>query len=901
MTRVSSTPTPITDFILGQDKIDLSFLKVSDLASLTPFMTQVGEDTVISLGYDGDNETIVLKNVNKDALTAANFVFYTAAVAVNATGTGFSDVLFGGSIADTLVGGDGTDTLVGGAGNDRLTGGDGTDTLWGGLGNDIFAYSGREFDADTIADFILGQDKIDLSFLKVSDLASLTPFMTQVGEDTVISLGYDGDDETIVLKNVNKDALTASDFVFYTSAIAVNATGTGFSDVLFGGSIADTLAGGDGTDTLVGGAGDDRLTGGDGTDTLWGGLGSDTFAYSGREFDADTIADFILGQDKIDLSFLKVSDLASLKPFMTQVGNDTVISLGYDGDDETIILKNVNKDALTAANFVFYTAAVAVNATGTGFSDVLFGGSIADTLVGGDGTDTLVGGAGNDRLTGGDGTDTLWGGLGSDIFAYSGREFDADTIADFILGQDKIDLSFLKVSDLASLTPFMTQVGNDTVISLGYDGDDETIILKNINKNALTAGDFVFYTSAIAVNATGTGFSDVLFGGVVADILSGGSGSDTLVGGAGDDLFRGGTGGDRFFGGTGTDTVSYFGTAAAVTVNLLTGTATGGEAQGDTFNGVENVTGTGFNDTLIGNAGANRLQGQDGNDSLQGGDGNDVLIGGTGADRLDGGAGVDTVSYFGTAGAVTVDLGTGKGTGGEAQYDTLIGIENVNGGQGNDTLAGNAGANVLAGYEGNDVLRGGGGADRLDGGTGTDTVSYFTSGTGIGINLASGTGSGGDAQGDVLVSIENVSGSQGNDVLTGSAGANTLQGWDGSDVLTGAGGKDMLTGGAGADRFVYGTITDSVVGTNADRITDFSRAQGDKIDLSAIDANWGVAGNQAFTFIGTGLFTHQAGQLRFAIFEGQTIIAGDVNGDGTSDFHVVLTNGVSLQTSDFVL
>ena len=160
-------------------------------------------------------------------------------------------------------------------------------------------------------------------------------------------------------------------------------------------------------------------------------------------------------------------------------------------------------------------------------------------------------------------------------------------------------------------------------------------------------------------------------------------------------------------------------------------------------------------------------------------------------------------------------------------------------------------------------------------------------------NLAAGTASGGFAQGDVLASIENVNGSSFNDTLTGSSAAN---------ALGGLAGRDTLTGGAGADSFIYKAISDSAVGANADRITDFSHAQGDRIDLSAIDANGGGLGNAAFTFIGTGLFTGVAGQLRYAVTSpGVTTIAGDVNGNGTSDFHITLTGNLTLVAGDFVL
>ncbi|WP_395682658.1 calcium-binding protein, partial [Inquilinus sp.] len=834
-----------------------------------------------------------LKGVNKDSLTAGNFVFYTDAIANNQTGTDFADYLFGSKINDTLSGGNSFDTLVGGAGNDTLTGGDGDDDLWGGAGGDIFKYNGRAFDEDTIHDFDLAVDKIDLSFLKVSDLASIAPFMTQVGDDTVIKFQFSGDDETIILKGVNKDSLTAGNFVFYTDAIANNQTGTDFADFLFGSKINDTLSGGNSFDTLVGGAGNDTLTGGDGDDDLWGGTGADIFKYNGRAFDEDTIHDFNLATDKIDLSFLKVSDLASLTPFMTQVGDDTVIKFQFSGDDETIILKGVNKDSLTAGNFVFYTDAIANNQTGTDFADYLFGSKVNDTLSGGNSFDTLVGGAGNDTLIGGDGDDDLWGGTGGDIFKYNGRAFDEDTIHDFVLNVDKIDLSFLKVSDLASLTPFMTQVGDDTVIRLSFSGDDETIILKGVNKNALTANNFIFYTDAVANNQTGTDFSDYLFGSKVNDTLSGGNSFDTLVGGAGDDTLRGGNGADSLFGGAGTDTATYFGTAAAITVNLLTGVGSGGEAQGDTFNGVENVLGSLAGDVITGNASANLLKGYEGNDRLSGGDGNDTLIGGVGTDILNGGAGLDLVSYADSTRGVTVNLATGVGSGGTASGDTLASIEAVDGSAYADTLIGSDAANTLHGGAGNDTLRGGAGADTLDGGTGFDLVTYFDSTRGVTVNLATGIGSGGTASGDTLVSIEAVNGSAYGDTLIGSAAANTL---------TGGLGKDVLTGGGGADRFVFGAVSHSAAGSaNADQITDFNHAQGDRIDLSAIDANGGAAGDQAFSFLGTGAYTGVAGQLRYVVSGSDVVIAGDVDGDKVSDFNIVLNHVGSLVASDFVL
>jgi len=195
------------------------------------------------------------------------------------------------------------------------------------------------------------------------------------------------------------------------------------------------------------------------------------------------------------------------------------------------------------------------------------------------------------------------------------------------------------------------------------------------------------------------------------------------------------------------------------------------------------------------------------------------------------------------------------------------------------------------------VLRGGAGADELIGGTGSDTASYYGATTAVTVNLQTGTGS----DGDTLSGVENVNGGKGGDSLTGNAGANALAGYEGNDTLRGGAGLDFLAGGTGADRFVYTALGDSAVGANADRITDFSHAQGDRIDLSAIDANTALAGNQAFSFIGSGLYTGVAGQLRFAQSGGNTTIAGDINGDGTSDFHIIVKGTIALQASDFVL
>jgi len=282
-----------------------------------------------------------------------------------------------------------------------------------------------------------------------------------------------------------------------------------------------------------------------------------------------------------------------------------------------------------------------------------------------------------------------------------------------------------------------------------------------------------------------------------------------------------------------------------------------------------------------------------------------ATIGADAARRTLGDAGgVDTINGAALTGSAVIDLAAGAATiaGRPVTFAAGTMIENAITGDGADEITGGSGVNHLSSGRGNDILRGGAGADVLDGGAGIDLASYYGSWIRVVVNLTTATASGGDAQGDSLTRIENLSGSQVGDALFGSAGANTLSGWWGDDLIVGVGGQDTLAGGAGADRFAYGSTWESQVGAGSDRITDFSHAQGDKVDLSVMDANAGLAGNQAFTFIGTRLYSHHAGELRFAVTDPTTTtIAGDINGDGVSDFHIRLTGAIALVVADFVL
>jgi Ca2+-binding RTX toxin-like protein len=193
------------------------------------------------------------------------------------------------------------------------------------------------------------------------------------------------------------------------------------------------------------------------------------------------------------------------------------------------------------------------------------------------------------------------------------------------------------------------------------------------------------------------------------------------------------------------------------------------------------------------------------------------------------------------------------------------------GGNGNGIISGTDGNDVMDGRGGNDILFGNGGNDQMQGGTGNDQLF----------------------------------GGADDDDLDGGAGNDHLDGGSGNDELRGNGGRDVLTGGPGADTFSYAKLSDSgVTVATRDVITDFSQIAGDKIDLSAIDANTTTLGMQAFTFLGTNVkFDGHPGELRAYWTAGGQIIEGDVNGDIKPDFSIALqdpTHAITLTSADFL-
>lgn len=370
--------------------------------------------------------------------------------------------------------------------------------------------------------------------------------------------------------------------------------------------------------------------------------------------------------------------------------------------------------------------------------------------------------------------------------------------------------------------------GGDGIDTVSYINSDKGVninLLLGLYSGGFAQGD----TLTSIENIIGSNFNDVLRGDGNANVLQGMGGRDVLEGDAGADTLDGGDGWDY---------ARYRASEEGVTINLTTNVNTGGDAEGDTLISIEAVTGSYFNDNITGDSKANYLRGEIGDDTLHGEGGNDILSGAIGADLLDGGVGTDTADYNDSTAGVTINLLNNIATGGDAQGDTFLSIENITGSNLADNIRGDNNANVLLGLDGRDVLEGGAGADTLDGGDGWDYARYRASKVGVTVDLTSNVNTGGDAQGDILHNIEAVTGSYFNDHITGDTNDNYLRGEIGNDSLSGLAGNDTLAGNAGNDILDGGAdndtanYNDSAFAVNIDLLhgtTSGGDAQGDTL------------------------------------------------------------------------
>jgi Ca2+-binding RTX toxin-like protein len=360
-----------------------------------------------------------------------------------------------------------------------------------------------------------------------------------------------------------------------------------------------------------------------------------------------------------------------------------------------------------------------------------------------------------------------------------------------------------------------------------------------------------------------------------ADNIFGYGGGDAIFGLGGNDVITGGAGADYIDGGTGSDYSSYADSDAGVAVSLVNGLGYGGYAEGDELHNIENLTGSWYDDTLIGNDGNNVLAGLGGNDTLKGGGGADTLYGGSGddtlkggggADELNGGSGIDTASYYDSGAGVFVWLGGDVASGGDAEGDELNSIENVTGSAHDDDLWGSDGANVLSGNDGDDTLKGFGGADTLYGGDDNDSL-YGMDG------------------------VDTLHGGNGNDMLDGGAGNDTMFGGNGDDTYYVDSDSDIVTelAGQGTDTVFSSAnayfMTADVENLSLDTDTDtgvygIGNAQANAIFGNVNDniLDGGAGADQLNGMGGNDTFIFRAGEAN-----GDTVYEYDGNGAGIGD------------------
>ncbi|MFE1597361.1 calcium-binding protein [Methylobacterium sp. ID0610] len=693
-------------------------------------------------------------------------------------------------------------------------------------------------------------------------------------------------------------------------------TGGAGNDTLTGTSGADQVRGLAGDDTLNGGAGDDTLIGGAGRDRLVGGAGRDTASYATAT--AAVTLDLKTGHHTGDAAG---DTFEGIEAILGSSFNDRFVSgaeaVTLNGGSGVDTVDYSTSGAAVSVNLTIGTGAGG-DAQGDGYAGIerVIGSAFGDLLGSASLGHGLVGGAGNDVYVVGHQSITITeaAGEGDDeirtaLAAYSMARF------------AHVERLTFTGAGAATLTgnagdnTITGGAGNDTLI--GGAGADRLL-----GGAGIDTASYATATAAVRIDlrtgihtgdAAGDSFESI-------EAFTGSNFNDTFVGTAGTDLFNGGAG---------IDTIDYSRSAGAVTVDLTAGTGSGGDAERDVLSSVERVVGSAFGDllgsgtaghilaggrgndvylaktaslvvaeaadegddeirtlapnfsmapfahverlTLIGkadailtgNAGDNIITGGAGNDQLNGGAGadrligkagNDTLIGGAGADRLEGGAGTDTASYATAAAAVRIDLTTGIHTG-DAAGDSFESIEAFTGSAFNDTFVGTAGI------------------DLFNGGAGLDTIDYSLSAGAVTINLATAAVSGGDAEGDVLSSVERVIGSRFGDTLTALTGGHVLAGGAGNDiyvvghqgvtiteaadqgddeirtrlstysmagaahverltfigtaaatltgnagdnVIAGNDGNDTLSGGGGADRLVGGKGNDSLIGGEGD-------------------------------------------------------------------------------------
>jgi Ca2+-binding RTX toxin-like protein len=902
----------ITDFDPATDRIDLSALGFSGLGNglngtLALSYSAASDRTYLrSLESDvhGDRFELALQGNHLDSLNGSNLFLVTPPPPPPDTtpeepqtpvGTPGDDILTGTGANELLLGYAGTDKINGAGGNDIIDGGAGKDVLTGGEGADVFRFTGlldsfRNYGtanvsaADTITDFTVGVDKIDLSALGITGLGngySHSVYLTLNDTGTKTSIksrepDADGNTFELALNGNHIGTLSEADFIF---AEPVPQTTLFIPTLGQSNSRALRMQGEDDDSGLTEMIKQlQRYTDFDRVESLFSdeagepidiAVGGSTVTGRSTASEAERAKSWWYsdtdqpGQALLDAVANLGSQLASLQA----LGPVTFAMVWGQGED----------NAMTYADAVDKAAAIELYKANTlkvfdylkaqlGTPDAVF-----YLMLTGDYQEQAA------DLRGFTSEEIARVVEGTQAIRQAQMEMAASR-SDIKIAVDYTDLPMRYEADPLTYYYDVWHMHDDAseiigqrladfiANDLGYTSDSSdnndpgTISLYPANKVLGGAGDDLL---------TGTAGADTLDGGTGADHMEGGNGSDVyVIDNPGDSVFENGTGAEDH------DTV-------VSSINWVLG------------DNLENLllTGQAFRGT--GNSLANIISGNDQDNVLDGGTGVDVLLGGKGsdtyfvddaADRVMEGSNAGFDRVFSSASTYTLSYNL------EELY--LVAPGNSNG-------TGNAGDNTIYASGGDNVINGAGG---------NDTLSYVFAEAGVTVRLTTSAAQNTGGSGyDSLRNLENLVGSNYADSLTGDANSNILRGGAGNDVLNGGGGNDVLdggegadqmNGGAGADRYVFNSLNDLGLGDLADLISGFNGSEGDRIDFSALDANPLTAPREAFEFIGNQAFsaTDATGQLRFA----DGVLYGSINADSAAEFTIKLLGVTEFSQNDLI-
>lgn len=813
------------------------------------------------------------------------------------SGGASGDLIHGDSGNDVVLGEGGDDLLYGGVGEDTVDGGAGVNLLSGGSDKDVFSVAAGS--TNTIADY--SQEDQDVVKFSAGSQGSLISARIdnalQEPNDLLLTSG--GGTVTIAgfYENFFGTEIVRADFGNGVVELAFdengllkqNGTGTASADVISGSSGQDSLESFGGNDSIYGFGGDDMVDAGDGDDSLSGGAGNDTLlAAAGNDLVfGDDGDDLIIGgsgqgNDTYDggpgVDTLKYTSatqgisininaaggtasgadidndvFTSIEKIITSPGNDTItVAAGAAPVDLTYVSGNDIYNVASAADVgVFLDAGITAGQITAGSTTTDGSGHItqANFTVAGHGTLTLQG-------------DDLAGQIvklqDGNAFVVTPTGIAASQTG--TAGDDVFTFS-------AAYHAYSGLGGNDT-LNMSAVTTDTTVTLQNGIGMVSSAAIGTNYLESVEKIVTGTGNDTASVIGAGTITYTGGNDVYTLTGNPsnisvflppsllGPEVTVG-----SFVASGGNVTQVVFNVAGFGTLTLLGTNLAGFSAKLFSGDGFE-ITTTGVESPSVefGTEGSDIISPAPGTTKVLALGGDDTIIAKAGITQYDGGGGTDTLDLSAVTGNVSINLASGPGSlgslSGALGSATLVSIENITTGSGNDTIFGSSGNNVLKGGNGADNVNGNFGNDTLiasadgvndtyNGFNGTDTIDYSAATLGVNINLVTGVANSGGVGTDTLTAIENVTGGAGNDIITLNNISGSHNGGLGNDTYNVDFTVEPPPSPFGGPGFLLQTITDASgsnvlnlkIGGNTTNVTYGISGGSFSLSISGLDAD----------------------------------------------------------------